>query len=467
MIEIFDRYFDEHKISSRPFKGLEVCRQLRWKHQTGCAEYCDGWNLVEGVVGDFTLVYQFNRVIENYFFEEAWKMVDGRYRAVQMTTGDIEGLPICGEFPRLYVRAALLNSQKKMDALMDGLFVTMACAVNRVWFYYAQAMEGAFHDTSEYEIYTDSGKLSFIEQNICPLDELANKAFDACFKDEELEGEEDRTAGNNLEGQKHQDEWMKGDGNGFEDLAGMDSLKTDLSDSVLWTITHREKAEEYNITPPNGMLLYGPPGCGKTYFAKKFAEEAGCSYKVYCPSDLANPYVHGTQGKIAQMFAEAEEHAPCVICLDEVDAMIPVRSDNPSAACKNDEVNEFLARLNNCGDKGIYVIGTTNKKELIDPAALRKGRFDVQVEIPVPDYEQRRALFVTHLKKRPVAADVDIFKLARMTDGCVAADIAYIINEAALACARKGIPISQEALETASGKIKSVEGTVRRIGFRS
>ena len=255
---------------------------------------------------------------------------------------------------------------------------------------------------------------------------------------------------------------------GFADVAGMDQLKDELTKRVIWVLKDKEKAKKYKLTPPNGMLLYGPPGCGKTFFAQKFAEESGFNYFLVNGSDLGSVYVHGTQGKIADLFKDAAKKAPAVICFDEFDAFVPTRSSE-SATHRADEVNEFLSQLNNCSAKGIFVIGTTNRIDMIDPAVLRKGRLDLHFEIPAPDAETRKRMFSLHLKDRPVGPDIDLDRLAELTDNYAASDIAFIVNEAAMVAALSDVEISAKHLEDSIRCNPSSLGkkeTRRKIGFQ-
>lgn len=260
------------------------------------------------------------------------------------------------------------------------------------------------------------------------------------------------------------------EGNGFADVAGMDEIKAMLQQKVLFILKNPEKAQKYKLTPPNGMLLYGPPGCGKTFFAEKFAEEASLNYIFIKASDVGSTYIHGSQGKIAQLFAEAEAKAPSVICFDEFDAMVPKRSANDSSALINPEVNEFLSQMNNCSQRGIFVIGTTNQKDLIDPAVLRTGRMDIHVEIGVPDKSTRKKMFDLYLKERPCIG-VDTERLAELTDNYSSSDISFIVNDAALVAAFKDMPINQDMIEDSINKRPSSLGYVnreperRKIGF--
>lgn len=197
-------------------------------------------------------------------------------------------------------------------------------------------------------------------------------------------------------------------------------------------IKNKEIAEEYKITPPNGMLLYGPPGCGKTFFAEKFAEETGFSYLLVKSSDLASSYVHGSQEKIRQLFDQAEKNSPIVVCFDEFDALVPDRSWNNVSS---EEVNEFLSQMNNCSKRGIFIVATSNRPDKIDPAVLRTGRIDKMVYVPLPDFEARKEMFAIHLKGRPQDDTIDLDELAKKTEGYIASDIAYIVNDSAMVAA--------------------------------
>ena len=245
---------------------------------------------------------------------------------------------------------------------------------------------------------------------------------------------------------------QKGHGNGFKDIAGMNSLKQMLQQKVIFFLKDKEKAAKYKLLPPNGMLFYGPPGCGKSFFAEKFSEEAGFHFMMVKASDLGSIFVHGTQGKIADLFKKAEANAPTIICFDEFDAFVPNRS-NTGAEHQAGEVNEFLTQLNNCAKRGIFVIATSNRPDMIDPAVLRTGRIDKMVYVPMPDQEARREMFRLHLGSRPYA-DIDYDRLATLTDGYIASDIAYIVNDAAMGAAFSDQSITQQMLEDTISSIR-------------
>lgn len=243
-------------------------------------------------------------------------------------------------------------------------------------------------------------------------------------------------------------EVRRGSGNGFKDIAGMEELKNYLSQRIIFVIKNKEQVEKYRLTPPNGMLLYGPPGCGKTFVAEKFAEETGFNFILIKSSDLSSSYHHGSQEKIAQLFEQAEKQAPIVICFDEFDALVPDRSIAANAMSAG-EVNEFLSQLNNCAQRGIFVVGTTNRPDKIDPAVLRRGRIDKQVYVPLPDKEARREMFHIHLQGRPFEEEqIDWDKLSELSEGFIASDIAYVVNDAAMIAAYTNQPITEDLLVT-------------------
>lgn len=238
-----------------------------------------------------------------------------------------------------------------------------------------------------------------------------------------------------------------GGGNGFKDIAGMNDLKNYLNQKIIFVIKNKELAEKYRLTPPNAMLLYGPPGCGKTFIAEKFAEETNFNYILVKSSDLASSFVHGSQQKIAKLFKQAQSNAPIVICFDEFDALVPDRSQTATQFVAG-EVNEFLSQLNNCSQRGIFIVATSNRPDKIDPAVLRTGRIDKQVYVPLPDHDARAEMFKLHLDGRPYNEnEISFDKLSDMTDGYIASDIAYIVNDAAMVAAFIGQDITEELIE--------------------
>lgn len=242
---------------------------------------------------------------------------------------------------------------------------------------------------------------------------------------------------------------IKKKGEGFAAVAGMEDLKQQMREEVIEPLHNPEEYHRYGVTIPNGMLLYGPPGCGKTFFAKHFAEEVGFNFMCITPATLKSRYVNATQENIAKMFKEAEENAPTVIFIDEMNELVPNRDDGNVHEMSKSAVNEILAQMDRTGEKGIFVIGATNYPNMIDPAILRAGRLDKKYYIGVPDIEARMALFRLYLKKRPYDFGLDYHQLADMTQGYVSADIQLIVNDASRNALRQHSKITMELLKAA------------------
>jgi len=234
-------------------------------------------------------------------------------------------------------------------------------------------------------------------------------------------------------------------GKGFSAIAGMQELKNQLQVDVIDALRNPEEYEKYGVTIPNGMLLYGTPGCGKTFFAKHFAEEVGFNFMMIKPSTLKSRYVNATQENIAKMFEEAEENAPTIIFIDEMNELVPNRDSEVHEMAKS-AVNEMLAQMDRTGEKGIFIIGATNYPHMIDPAILRAGRLDKKFYLSPPDFEARKAMFEMYLKSRPLDFGIDYEKLSNLTDSYVAADIELIVNDASRNALKNKERISMDIL---------------------
>ncbi len=243
----------------------------------------------------------------------------------------------------------------------------------------------------------------------------------------------------------------KGNGKGFDAIAGMTELKETLYNDVIMPLKEKELYEKYKVSVPNGMLLYGPPGCGKTFIARQFSEEINFNFIELKPSDLASIYVHGTQEKIGQVFKEAREKAPTVIFIDELDAILPNREGNLGHHYAS-EVNEFLAQMTECNKDGIFIIAATNRPEKIDPAILRTGRMDKIVYLAPPDFEARLAMFELFLIERPVDKNIDLKRLAELTVHYLSSDISFLVNEASRNALKERANITQKHFEEAISK---------------
>lgn len=242
---------------------------------------------------------------------------------------------------------------------------------------------------------------------------------------------------------------IKKKGEGFAAVAGMEELKQQMREEVIEPLHNPEEYHRYGVTIPNGMLLYGPPGCGKTFFAKHFAEEVGFNFMCITPATLKSRYVNATQENIAKMFKEAEENAPTIIFIDEINELVPNRDDGDVHEMSRSAVNEMLAQMDRTGEKGVFVIGATNYPNMIDPAILRAGRLDKKYYIGVPDIDARKALFKLYLERRPYDFGLDYQLLADMTQGYVSADIQLIVNDASRNALRQHCKITMGLLKDA------------------
>lgn len=249
-------------------------------------------------------------------------------------------------------------------------------------------------------------------------------------------------------------------GQGFSAIAGMQELKETIQLDVIDALNEKEKYAEYGLTIPNGMLLYGPPGCGKTFFAERMAEEIGFNFYQIKPSDVQSKFVNQSQENIKNLFDEARENAPSIIFIDELDAVVPNRDNSSVNHMNTSAVNEFLAQMNNCGDEGVFIIGATNRPNSIDPAILRAGRLDKVIYLPPPDFEARELMFKLYLEKRPREIGLDYSTLAKSTENYVSSDIKFLCDEASRKALKTKSRISKEIL------LKTIESNKPSISLK-
>ena len=227
----------------------------------------------------------------------------------------------------------------------------------------------------------------------------------------------------------------------WEDVGGLDQVKQRLIEAVEWPLQHAELFAEAGIRPPKGILLTGPPGCGKTLLAKAIANESQVNFISVKGPALLSKYIGESERGVRDMFRKAKQAAPCIIFFDEVDALVPARGSGGGDSHVADRVlSQFLTELDGVEElKGVLMLGATNRQDMLDPAILRPGRFDQIVEIPLPDEQGRRQIFEVHLRHKPLAPGIDIGKLAAATEEFSGAEIQGICVAAALSAVRRAV----------------------------
>ena len=191
-------------------------------------------------------------------------------------------------------------------------------------------------------------------------------------------------------------------------------------------------AKELGIHPPTGILLKGPPGTGKTTVARILAHESKCNFFAVSPPEIIDSYVGESEKRVRELFVRARANAPAIIFIDEIDALLPIRQGG--VAIHSDKVvNQFLQEMDGMTPNArIFVVGATNRPDMLDPAVRRGGRLSREIEIPVPDHDARIQLFKLSTRNSPLSPDVDIEELSRLTDGYSGADIKALVSEAGL-----------------------------------
>ena len=225
----------------------------------------------------------------------------------------------------------------------------------------------------------------------------------------------------------------------WDDVGGLEQLKEEMRQAVEWPTKHKEAYDYADIRTPKGILLHGPPGTGKTLIAKALAKMTDSNFINIKGPELLSKWVGESEKGVREIFRKARQAAPCIIFLDEIDALVPRRgSSGMSSHVTESVVSQILTEIDGLEELyGVLIIGATNRLDMVDEALLRPGRFDHIVEVSNPDSISREQILRIHTKKKPLADDVDVAKLVKLTDGFSGAEIAAVANMAAITALKR------------------------------
>ncbi|MCS7112106.1 MAG: CDC48 family AAA ATPase [Ignisphaera sp.] len=243
----------------------------------------------------------------------------------------------------------------------------------------------------------------------------------------------------------------------WNDIGGLEGIKQQLREAVEWPLRHPGMFEQMGIRPPKGILLYGPPGCGKTLLAKAAATESGANFIAVKGPEILSKWVGESEKAVREIFRRARRAAPAIVFFDEIDAVAPVRGHDVSGVTDR-IVNQLLTEMDGIEPlRGVVVIGATNRPDLLDPALLRPGRFDRIIFVPPPDTRARYEILKIHTRKIPLSDDVELVQLAKTTEGYSGADLEALVREAVMLALREDMrprPISYKYFQKAMEYVK-------------
>ncbi len=246
----------------------------------------------------------------------------------------------------------------------------------------------------------------------------------------------------------------------WSDIGGLEALKQELKETVEWPLKHPHVFKGLGIRPPRGVLMYGPPGCGKTLLAKAVANESEANFILVKGPELISKWVGDSEKGIREIFKKARQSAPSIIFFDEIDAIAPRRgSHSDSTQVTERVVNQILTEMDGLEELNeVVVIAATNRPDIIDPGLLRPGRFDRIIMTTVPDKDARLEILKIHTRNMPLAKDVDLKRIADKADNYVGADLDALCREAAILALRDNIDVKEipmKYFEEAMKKVKS------------
>ncbi len=244
----------------------------------------------------------------------------------------------------------------------------------------------------------------------------------------------------------------------WSDIGGLESVKQELREAVEWPLKYPDRFKKLGIKPPKGVLLYGPPGCGKTLLAKAVATESEANFIAVRGPELMSKWVGETERGIREVFRKARTAAPAIVFFDEIDALVPRRGlGYADSGVTERAVSQLLTELDGIAVlEDVVVIGATNRPDILDPAVLRPGRFDRLIYVPPPDEKARLEIFKIHTRGMPLAEDVDLERLAKITQGYSGADIEAVCREAAMNALRRDIKAEEVTWADFEAALKKV-----------
>jgi len=229
----------------------------------------------------------------------------------------------------------------------------------------------------------------------------------------------------------------------WKEVGGLSRVKQRLLEGVEWPLQYAHLFEQAGTRPPKGILLSGPPGCGKTLLAKAIATESRVNFISVKGPALLSMYVGESEKAVREVFQKARQASPCIVFFDEIDALVPLRVGGSASSNVAERVlSQFLTELDGIEElKGVLVLGATNRLDMLDPAVIRPGRFDEVIEIPLPDLNDREEIFNVHLQKKPLVHKIDYRELARNSERLSGAEIESACNMAGLRAVRRAVEL--------------------------
>ena len=230
----------------------------------------------------------------------------------------------------------------------------------------------------------------------------------------------------------------------WEDVGGLEEVKRVLKETIEWPLKYNDLFKHAGTSPSKGILLYGPPGSGKTLLAKAVASESEVNFISVKGPELMSKWVGESEKGVREIFKKAKQASPCIIFFDEIDSVVPKRGSDAASHVADRVISQFLTELDGIEElKGIMVLAATNRVDIIDQALLRAGRFDFHLEVPVPDRTARLEILKVHTRNKPLAVDVDLSGLADTLDGLVGADLESLCRKAAMRAIREFIELEK------------------------